>query len=135
MTSFVDTADLQNLLWLVIFLAVLTAALLVLLFWVHRRNNFQRMHEMEQRISELETSLFRVNEQPKDPFKIALQQHLHDLSVRMTKNEDNTHKLINQLQALSEMLGSEEAAAEPTAEAAEDQTPAGDSGITSQQMM
>lgn len=132
MMLFISGSELSGSFWTAVFIPLTTTLLVVLLFWVHRRNTYKRIAFLEEKILGQDQDLLRQSELQNEKFKKAMQLHLSELNQRITKNEDLTHRVINQLEALSELLEDKEPETEENTEVFP-QTPSGDSGITIQQ--
>ncbi len=134
MMLFISGSGLSDTFWTAVIIPVTTALLLVLLFWLHRRNTYKRIEALEEKILGQDQDLLRQGALQNEKLKKAMQLHLSELNQRIGKNEELSHKMINQLQALAELL--EEKPAEPASSGeASTQLPDGDSGITIQQTM
>ena len=134
MMLFISGSGLSDTFWTAVIIPVTTALLLVLLFWLHRRNTYKRIEALEEKILGQDQDLLRQGALQNEKLKKAMQLHLSELNQRIGKHEELSHKMINQLQALAELM--EEKPAEPaSSEESSTQLPDGDSGITIQQTM
>lgn len=134
MMLFISGSGLSDTFWTTVFIPVTTALLLVLLFWLHRRNTYKRIESLEEKILGQDHDLLRRSALENEKLKKAMQLHLSELNQRIGKNEELSHKMINQLQALVELLEEKPAGPASSGESST-QFPDGDSGITIQQTM
>jgi len=104
MTIFITTSGLNFITWMIIALYAVTALTLMILFWKHRKNSYQRIEQLEEKMHEHDELIFRQAEIQTEKFKKAIQLHLSEMTNRMVKNEELTNRLFNQLDALKEML-------------------------------
>ncbi|GEM_PF-6293402 len=113
MNLFVVINDAHSLIWAMISLLFLAGVLLMVVFLIHRKNSYKRFELFEQRIHEFvglsvkpsSTEHEDTKSEP-DHFKKALHDHLHELNQRIAKNEEYTHRLANQLEALTRLIAS-----------------------------
>lgn len=105
--------DVHSLMWAMISLLFLSEVLLMVVFLVHRKNNYRRFEQFEQRMHEfIETALRggELKEKTEEPelslFKDALWLHLNELTQRIAKSEEQTYKLSNQIEALTTLIAS-----------------------------
>lgn len=108
MLIFIPDTLLQGFTWLVVLIAIATALVLLVLFGIHRRNTYQRILQLEEKMHEHDEIIFRQAEIQTDKFKKAIQAHLSEISQRIAKNEEHTNRLINQLEDLRALLTDED---------------------------
>jgi flagellar basal body-associated protein FliL len=104
MIAFITASGLNLITWIIIAVYATTALALMILFWKHRKNSYQRIEQLEEKMHEHDELIFRQTEIQTEKFKKAIQLHLSEMTTRMAKNEELTNRLFNQLDALKEML-------------------------------
>lgn len=95
---------LEWLTWIVVAIAILITFTILLLFWLHRKNNRKRIAFLEEKMLEHDATVFQRTDEQMELFKKALQQHLSEIISRIQENETHTNKLVNQLDALQSFL-------------------------------
>lgn len=108
MLLFIADTFTENITWLAAIVALLLAFLLILMLWVHRKNTYERISKMEEKMHENDEKMYRQMELANEKFKTALQLHLSEMTNRMTKNEELTNRMVNQFEDLKDLLLSEE---------------------------
>lgn len=104
MILYIPLNDLNWLPWLIAFIAAASSLLLLVLFSVHRKNNLQRVIELEEKLHSHDALIYARTEAQLDKFKKGLQNHLAEINDRISSNEQHTHRLINQFDALKDAL-------------------------------
>jgi hypothetical protein len=89
---------------MVTLLAIISSLFGLILFTIHRRNNQQRMNELEEKMHEHDSVIYFKTEEQLQKFKKGLMQHLSEISERIAGNEAHTNKLTNQIDALRSAL-------------------------------
>lgn len=122
MNLFVVINDAHSLIWAMIGLLFLAGILLMVVFFIHRKNSYHRFELFEQRIHEfVGLSVKQMNTEKSasgnerngeeikpeaDAFKKALYNHMKELNQRIASNEEHTHRLANQIEALTRLIAS-----------------------------
>jgi hypothetical protein len=86
--------------WMVTLLAVISSLFGIVLFTIHRRNNQQRLDELEGKMHEHDSVIYARTEEQLQKFKKALMQHLSEISERIAGNEAHANRLTNEIDAL-----------------------------------
>ncbi|MDO8896076.1 MAG: hypothetical protein Q7V19_00390 [Bacteroidales bacterium] len=86
--------------WIVTLLATISSLFGLVLFSIHRRNNQQKMNDLEEKMHEHDLAIYSKTEEQLQKFKKGLMQHLSEISERIAGNEAHTNKLTNQIDAL-----------------------------------
>mgnify|MGYP001072591160 CR=1 FL=1 len=108
MLLFIADTLTESISWIAAGVALLLAVLLILMLWIHRKNTYERITKMEEKMQEHDEILYRQMEMANEKFKTALQIHLSEMTNRMAKNEDLTNRMINQMEDLKDLLLNED---------------------------
>ncbi len=99
------TINFENLLdnviwfWLPVLISFVSIALIIL-FYIHRRNNKRHLFELQQKIEHLIHHPNHQEEKQFEVFKQGLQQLISELNQRVKNNEQRTLKILHQLEEL-----------------------------------
>jgi len=88
--------------------------LMIILFFIHRRNNKKHLRILEEKLYDLPHTANQQNKQF-DTFKQGLQQLINDLSKRIKSNEHRLADIINQLDEMQSKISSTEDKTNPKA--------------------
>jgi len=103
-----NASNFNFLTWTIIILGLIELVSIIVLFWVHRKNNLLRFIRLEEMIHEREMLVNQSNPEQADGFKKAIHLHLTEISERIKSNEVNMNKLMNELDALRASLVEED---------------------------
>lgn len=92
--------DLSWIPWMVTLLAIISSLFGIVLFTIHRRNNQQRLDELEEKMHQHDSVIYSKTEEQLQKFKKGLMQHLSEISERIAGNETHANRLTNQIEAL-----------------------------------
>ena len=108
MLLFIANSLTESISWFATGVALLLAIVLIVMLWIHRKNTYERITKMEEKMQEHDEILYRQMEVANEKFKTALQIHLSEMTNRMAKNEDLTNRLVNQLEDIKDVLLNED---------------------------
>jgi protoporphyrinogen oxidase len=110
MESFTDTL---LWFWMPVLLLIMTIGVVVL-FYIHRRNNKRHFFELNAKIDEAVQLSSLHSEKHFEKFKQGLQQLITELNQRVKANEQRTSAILNQLEEIQQFIRNPEEIEEET---------------------
>jgi len=104
MESLIETI---NWIWLPVLL-LLTTVGVIILFYIHRRNNKRHFFEIHAKIEDAVQLSHLHSEKNFEIFKQGLQQLIAELNQRVKANEQRTAIILNQLEEIQQFIHNQE---------------------------